>query len=278
MPDYDLTRLGTRAFEQMVVALAREEIGSGVQVFGDGSDGGREATFEGTITWSATCVGEAAAPDAWSGFTVLQAKFQVKPKPTPLDNAVWLQQEIRKEIGNWVKAARNGTRTRLPDYLIFVTNIDLSAVAKSGGIDSINSFVNSELGSEDAVRARLAVKGFAIWHADQLRSMLDAHQDVRWAFPGLLTAGDVLSMLSNETVRLGSLEVRDPLREELLHSLKADRWVRLSQSGGPGDAKLWLDDIAIDLPANIEDGGGHVQAVRHVLEIGDTVPLSVSLG
>lgn len=272
MPDYDLNRLGPRAFEQMVVALARRELGPGVQVFGDGPDGGREATFEGTINWSATSEGVASALDVWTGYTVLQAKFHVKPKPTPRDNAIWLQQEIRKEIDHWVEAAENRTRTRLPDYLIFVSNVDLSPVAMVGGIDKVSLSVSAQLAKAGTLRNGLAVKGFMIWHADQIRSMLDAHQGVRWAFPGLLTVGDVMSMLSPELVKIGSLEVRDPLREELLHSLKADRWVRLSQSGGPGDAKLWLDDIAIDLPAAIEaPEGATVQAVRHVLELGDMV-------
>jgi hypothetical protein len=49
VPDYELTRLGSRAFEQLVVSLCRSELGRGVQVFGDGPDGGREATFDGTI-------------------------------------------------------------------------------------------------------------------------------------------------------------------------------------------------------------------------------------
>jgi hypothetical protein len=272
VPDYDLTRLGTRAFEQMVVALARKDIGAGVQVFGDGPDGGREATYEGTINWSATSDGLAPGPDVWTGYTVLQAKFQVKPKATPRENAVWLQQEIRKEIKSWTEAAENHTRSRLPDYLIFISNVELSSVALAGGIDTLNAFVEQRLSDPETRRAGLAVKGFVIWHADQIRSMLDAHQGVRWAFPGLLTAGDVLSMLGSETVGLGSLDVRDPLREELLHSLKTDRWVRLSQSGGPGGDKLWLDDIAIDLPAVIETSDGvTVKAVRHVLELGDTV-------
>ncbi|MFJ1708544.1 NACHT domain-containing protein [Kitasatospora sp. NPDC088346] len=272
MPDYDLNRLGSRAFEQMVVALARRELGPGVRVFGDGPDGGREATFEGTINWSATSEGVAPALDVWTGYTVLQAKFQVKPKATPRDNALWLQQEIRKELDHWLEAAKNHTRLRLPDYLIFVSNVELSSVARVGGIDKIDSFVSSHLEKERKPHSRLRVKGVVIWHADQIRSMLDAHQSVRWAFPGLLTVGDVMSRLSPERVSLGSLEARDPLREELLHSLKADRWVRLSQSGGPGDAKLWLDDIAIDLPAAVEAAdGGTVQAVRYVLELGDMV-------
>ncbi|MGW7582500.1 hypothetical protein ACWGKU_39540 [Kitasatospora sp. NPDC054768] len=95
MPDYDLTRLGSRAFEQMVVALARRVLGPGVQAFGDGPDGGREATFEGTIRWSAAFSGIASTPEVWTGFTVLQAKFQVKPKSTPQANGLWLREEIR---------------------------------------------------------------------------------------------------------------------------------------------------------------------------------------
>ena len=78
VPDYDLTRLGSRAFEQLVVALARRDIGPGVQVFGDGRDGGREATFEGTINWSKTSSRGQDGMGQWSGYTVLQAKFHVK--------------------------------------------------------------------------------------------------------------------------------------------------------------------------------------------------------
>jgi len=269
VPDYDLTRLGSRAFEQLVVALARKELGPGVQVFGDGPDGGREATFEGTINWSATSQDVADSPDVWSGYTVLQAKFQVKPKGSPHADGLWLQGQISSEIAGWVNAARLRTRTRLPDYLIFVSNVDLSPMAKTGGIDTLAQFVRKKLADNSTLRSGLTVKGFAIWHADQLKSMLDAHQDVRWAFPGLLTVGDVLSMLDHDVVSIGSLNARDPLREELVLSLKDDRWIRLSQSGGPGDAKLWLDDIAIDLPALLD--GASVRAVGHVLEVGDTV-------
>ncbi|GAA4947196.1 hypothetical protein GCM10023205_03840 [Yinghuangia aomiensis] len=272
MPDYDLTRLGPRAFEQLTVALARCELGPGVEAFGDGRDGGREATFDGTIDWSKTANPGAGHPDSWSGYTVLQAKFQVKPKAQPHDNAVWFQNEVGKEIASWRRAARADTRTRLPDYLIFVTNVDLSPVARTGGLDTVTAFVQKQLSDGETHRDGLHVRGFRIWHADQIRSMLDAHQGVRWAYPGLLTVGDVLSMLGRDVVSMGSLEVRDPVREELLQALKADRWIRLSQSGGPGDAKLWLDDVAIDLPATADEPEATtVQTVRHILDLGDIV-------
>ena len=273
MPDYDLTRLGSRAFEQLVVALARRDIGPGVEVFGDGRDGGREATFEGTISWSNTSSGGHASLDHWSGFTVLQAKFHVKPGPTPADNAVWLQGQIRMEIDGWIRAAKEGARVRLPNYLIFVTNVDLSAVARVGGIDKVNQATRKKLNQQDTLSSGLRVKDFAIWHADQIRSMLDTNQEVRFAFPALLTAGDVLAKLAPDWVSLGSFTAQDPIREQLLHAVKDDRWIRLNQSGGPGEAKLWLDDIAVDLPATVSSRNGEVsvQAVQRVLALGDTV-------
>ncbi|MFD4354510.1 hypothetical protein ACFWPX_18295 [Nocardia sp. NPDC058518] len=72
MPDYDIDRLGDRAFEQLVVSLAAHVPGPGIQAFGDGTDGGREATFDGPINWSSTTFEPSGR---WSGYTVLQAKF-----------------------------------------------------------------------------------------------------------------------------------------------------------------------------------------------------------
>lgn len=273
MPDYELTRLGSRAFEQLVVSLCREEIGAGVQVFGDGPDGGREATFDGTINWAATALGSTSTDDRWDGYTVLQSKYMLKPKAEPHDNAVWLQGQIREEIERWVKARRGEKRTRYPDYLIFVTNVDLSAVARTGGIDSVAALVRTLIGpGSDARKAQLNIRDVRIWHGDQVRTMIDAHQDIRWAFDGLLTIGDVLAALSAERPEVGSLGLNDPLRQDLVTGLTADRWIRLNQAGGAGGDKLWLDDVVVDLPAVIEGGtDDEVRAARHVLERGDTV-------
>lgn len=275
MPDYDLTRLGSRAFEQLVVSLCRIEIGLGVQVFGDGPDGGREATFDGTINWSATALASAEPDERWTGYTVMQSKFMLKPNAKPRDNAEWLQAQIRDEITKWTHAIENDKRTRYPDYLIFVTNVDLSPVARTGGIDTLQSYVRRLLSpTSDAYKAGLRVRNFKIWHGDQIRSMIDAHRDIRWAFDGLLTIGDVLDALHRQRPELGTLHLNDPLRNEMVAGLQNDRWIRLSESGGTGSDKMALDDVVVDLPAAIDgdtDAEGDVRALRHVLERGDTV-------
>jgi hypothetical protein len=50
--------------------------------------------------------------------------------------------------------------------------------------------------------------------------------------------------------------VEDPPWQELVAGPAADRWISLSQSGEPGDAKMRLDDVALDLPAVVEAGAG----------------------
>ena len=47
--DYPLEDLGHENFERLAVAMARRLTGPGLQSFGRGPDGGREASFVGTI-------------------------------------------------------------------------------------------------------------------------------------------------------------------------------------------------------------------------------------
>jgi hypothetical protein len=47
MPDFNINGLDPRSFEHFVQAIAKKEIANGVTPFGDGLDGGREATFSG---------------------------------------------------------------------------------------------------------------------------------------------------------------------------------------------------------------------------------------
>ena len=68
MPEYDLNRLNNRSFEQLVQALAVDVFGQGLIIFGDGPDGGREATFDFKVPYPSEV-------DEWDGYCVVQAKF-----------------------------------------------------------------------------------------------------------------------------------------------------------------------------------------------------------
>src|SRR6266478_2422192 len=164
MPDYDLSKLASRSFEQLVQALALRVISSGVTVFGDGPDGGREASFEGPMDFP-------SAPNCWDGYLVIQAKFLQRSK-NPQYDADWSLKELRKELRLYAnpKKAR-----RCPEYYIFATNVVLSAVHRKGTKDrAAEEFLKFQ--------KKVPLKGWAIWDYDQIRTFLDGQQDVRRAY------------------------------------------------------------------------------------------------
>nr|GID89547.1 hypothetical protein Ade03nite_84710 [Actinoplanes derwentensis] len=80
---YDLDALGEMEFEDLAQALSIHVLGPGVQVFGDGPDGGREAAFEGTVTFPEP---DPAGP--WRGYGVIQAEFRRQPLGTAQGRSV----------------------------------------------------------------------------------------------------------------------------------------------------------------------------------------------
>ena len=116
MPDYDLTGLSSRSFEHMVQALACNILGPGIVVFGDGPDGGREATFRGKLS------GFPSPGESWDGYVVVQAKFCQRPKGKPKEDGKWAQNQLRKELQAFAKSESDRQR---PQYYIFVTNVVL---------------------------------------------------------------------------------------------------------------------------------------------------------
>ncbi len=250
MADYDLTRLGTTEFEHLAQALAVKHLGPGVRVYGAGRDGGREAT-----------VTRPTGASTWPGDTVMQAKFRARPG-APGENADWLRNEIRKELNAWTDTDR--PRSPKPDNLLFVTNVVLSAVPGHG--------VDHVLGIAANHQDKLPLQRFDVWHYDQLCRLLDDSVDIRTAYAGLITPGDVLAelrrILTGQAADLGEVMRRHAAKE-----LLAEQWVRLGQAGSKTNERLPLGRVAVDLPAERSDGDltMRVSAVRHVLECGDRI-------
>ena len=263
---YDLTRLGEHEFEDMSQALAVCVLGAGVSVFGDGPDGGREATFEGLVRYPDP------APDGrWNGYGVVQAKYKRSPAGTS-DDTAWFVGMVTKELNNWTNPDKNRVkRGRLPEYLVFTTNVMLSADPGRGGIDSVGTLI-------DSYRDKLPLKGFAVWHHKQLCTYLDVYQAVRRTYRGFITPGDVLAQL--ETLLQGSAATLGPtLTSHAAKELVAQQWVRLGESGDPENQRLPLGDVAVDLPARCPamDGDGKAPEektdgiVVRLLELGEGV-------
>jgi hypothetical protein len=196
---YDLTRMGERTFEDMCRALAVHVLGSGVQAFGDGPDGGREASFEGLLRHP-----EPAVDGPWNGFGVLQAKY--RRSGVGQKDLDWLRREITKELAAWSDPDRKRVAEgRVPEYLIIATNIRLTSAIRVGGIDRMRTFMARHA-------ERIGLKGWALWDANQLTMYLNAHPAVSTKFTDSITSGDVLAKVYAKLDDVGTAPARGYIR------------------------------------------------------------------
>jgi hypothetical protein len=95
MSDYDLSGLSTRSFEKLIQSIAGKVLGPGTVTYGDGPDGGREATFEGRMDYPSHA-------DPWDGYCVIQAKFLQRPR-NPSTDGRWALKELTGELRRFLE-------------------------------------------------------------------------------------------------------------------------------------------------------------------------------
>lgn len=230
--DYNLDSLGSRNFEHVTQALAVRAIGPLVSVFGDGPDAGREGTWNGP----AVSLGSSAN---WDGYGVIQAKYRTHPGDVA-DNLKWLQAEITKELREWARA--ESKRRIKPAYILFATNVRLSATA-GGGKDSIKSTIDDVV-SELA----LPISDYRVWDAEDLRTLLDDADSIRKRYTAFLTPGDVVARLVEEQ-QWGDDAFRDAIYTHAGRSFRDDNMLNLTQAGTVSDQRISVSDVFVDLPS-----------------------------
>lgn len=229
--DFDLSRLGDKRFEHLTQSLAIKYLGAGTKIFGDGPDGGREAEFEGDF--------DIQTGAQWVGYGVLQAKYKEHLDGMPHDQT-WLLARVRKELKSW--ANPQSTRKRKPEYLLIATNVRLSGVASTGGLDKLDDLF-------DEFKS-LGIKGHAVWHADTLGRLIENAHDVRKAYADLLLPGDVITRL-HEMLQEGEEKIEQAWLAHAGRALRADHAVALGESGDAANTPLELENVAVDLPAHL---------------------------
>ncbi len=231
MPDYDFSGLWARSFEHLVQALSCKILGPGLLVFGEGPDGGREATFTGKTGNFPSAV------ECWDGYVVIQAKFCQRPSGNTGKDGQWALKELKNELDLFVA---DGSERKMPDYYIFVTNVVLSPKSKKGQKDKVTNLISQ-------YQERLGMKDFRVWDFDQLCRFLDADESVRNSYKVWITPGDVFARLAS------SLESTYPdfkkvmvnfLQKELLN----DHYSKLEQGGHSPENRVPLEKVFVDLP------------------------------
>jgi len=230
MSDYHLDGLNWREFEHLVQALSVGEIATGITPFGDGKDGGREATYEGRMQYPST-----ASP--WDGYLVVQCKFRKEPIANTTEKINWVKTQLATESRKYTRKRR---ALRKPDYFLFATNLRFSA-AKGGGKDQLQVVLNE-------FASRIGAKECAAWTYDEICRFVDRSDAVRKAYLGFITPGDVLATAFEYLDRLRP-EFREVIAAFLQKQLLHDRSARLESAGAKAEQQIPLATVFVDLPA-----------------------------
>lgn len=234
MPDYNFERLSPKDFERLANALGSEHIARGLRIFGSGTDGGREATYEGKMKYPSE-----AAP--WDGYLVVQCKQKESRGKTPKEEGQWALAQLDAEMAKY-KTAKKQRRT--PDYFLFITNAQLSAQLATGGKDKLVERLQHWV-------AKLGSRGADIWDRDKLSNLLDMSPKIAQRF-GMLHDGDLIHHAATATLahRDG---IETTLSLFLQEELRADQFVNLAQAGHTNDDRTPLARVFVDLQAVVRE-------------------------
>lgn len=226
-----LSKFNPDSFEQLVRITSLKVIGPGVSVFGNGPDGGREATFQGAVPFPFPPTTQ------WDGYGVIQAKFKEKKETTKAEQD-WAEKELRKELNSWKTSSKRNPK---PEYYIFCTNVELTS-AKNGGKDRLDKLIKS-------YKHEIGIKDHAIWDKNQIESFIKTHAEIRKVFLDYFTTGDLLAEWAQ---RIGgdSKHTERILTSFLTKSFLMDENSKLSQAGDKSEDKVSLSEVFIDPPVS----------------------------
>lgn len=245
---HDLARLGSNRFEHLVQALAIGCFGHGVDVFGAGPDGGREATFRGKVNMDGK--GE------WNGYGVIQAKYKERLTTTSADQK-WFFEQVTAELDAWIDTKKK-RYLHQPEYLIFATNVPLTSVADNGGLDRLEALIahyrdltEDRRGESPRKIGMPNFKDYGVWHAEYLDRLLDNNFEVSNRYADLVLPGDVISRLYAQVTE-SDARLAHAWISHVARALTGDAKVELGESGDSANSPLALAEIAVDLPAVLE--------------------------
>ncbi|MFI9604767.1 helix-turn-helix domain-containing protein [Streptomyces sp. NPDC052043] len=240
---YDLNRLGTQEFEHLAQALVQRELGLGLSALVDGKDAGREASVTGPVT-------DSRQNQVWDGYGVVKAMFCQHPEGVNSDTE-WLERNVRAEFESWLKP--ESKLGRLPEYVLFTTNVALSPVP-DGGITRMDKLIRS-------YAQKVGLKGWAVWHHDEMCRLLDVHDSVRRSYTAFITHGTVLSrgsVLPESPDQLTALLAAQ--QPEAILGTPESQWVDFKSVGPKGPYDLSTEkgkfELAKDVAAFANASGG----------------------
>src|SRR5690606_16765548 len=120
-----------------------------------------------------------------------------------------------------------------------ITNVPGTAYPDSGSIDT----------AHDVISAATSIDS-QCWWRDDLARRVDAHPDLKWSFPSLLTAGEPLRLLLHSGLNEDAERRLTTIKMFLRDQFTADEEVRFKQV----ELQNKLLDLFVDVPLIIRGG------------------------
>ena len=160
------------------------------------------------------------------GFVVFQVKYSRNPHSK--DERAVIGDLIRSEKKKVEELVRRGAT-----HYYLITNVPGTAHRDTGSVDRANAVLT----------AALAVPS-QVWWRDDLDRRLDKASDVKWAYPQLLSAADLLPVLLKRLDQPADLQSARTIKSYMATQYESDREIKFKQV----DLKRTLTDLFVDLP------------------------------
>ena len=159
-------------------------------------------------------------------FVVFQVKFSANPKEKKERDAIeGLIQSEREKVTVLIKKGAT--------HYYLVTNVQGTAHLDSGSVDKVNKSLTDAFG----------IPSFAWWR-DDLDARLDDASDIKWSYPEICRATDVLQFLVKRPGSFGELEAVRAITAYMGKQHGDDRDVKFKQV----ELKRRLTDLFVDIP------------------------------
>ncbi|MGA2308041.1 MAG: hypothetical protein ABSG57_00660 [Candidatus Bathyarchaeia archaeon] len=232
MPTYDLDGLGEKEFERMCQSLLKGIIGNGTTTFGEGPDGGREATFRGRAPYP-------SAYEQWDGNWIFQVKFHNTRLVTGKEARNKVLADLAHELNKIVIKYK-----RKCDNYILITNVPLSSVSERGTHDLIEQVISRFRGLRQGVYH--VPSNIHVWGADEIYRFLEFYPEIRCSYLQFITPGDLIGQLMRGGTTAPN-QLADVIRLYISTCLYREQYTQLDQAGEVGEERLLLQKVFIDL-------------------------------
>lgn len=220
---YNLEKLGHEEFEELSQSLVQKIIGPGVKVYGMGSDGAREATFQGKAPYPST-------EEHWDGFWIFQAKFHNINQIGQKNARAKLLKELDEELETISKL-----NYKCENYIL-ITNVSLSPLFRMGTKDKIDN---------EIIPKYPEIRNIHVWGAEEVSRFLDAYPEIRKTYDHLLLPSDIIALLI-DSIKKDDATLAQTIKLYCQGCFDNERCAVLDDAGDMED-KLPLEQVFIDL-------------------------------